>query len=164
MTSSMKLLTVAAAALVSVVSFETAHARPTALAQAQPSLPEGAGKEVVEKVCTACHGLDYLVPSQRTVQTWREIVDLMKAYGAEATDEQWTAITDYIIATLAHLNVNKGSADEYGMLFRVDAKTAQGVVAYRDTQGGFKTVDDLKKAPGLDAAQIDALNGRLIFE
>jgi hypothetical protein len=35
--------------------------------------------------------------------------------------------------------------------------------AYRDQQGGLKTIDDLKKAPGLDAAKIDALKDRLLF-
>lgn len=164
MTSSMKLVTAAAAAFLGVASLQAAHAHPVALVQAQPSLPDGAGKEVVEKVCTACHGLDYLVPSQRTVQMWREIIDLMKGYGAEASDEQWKAMTDYIVGTLAYLNVNKGSADEYGMLFRLDAKAAQAVVAYRDQQGGFKTIDDLKKAPGLDGARVDALKDRLMFQ
>jgi DNA uptake protein ComE-like DNA-binding protein len=40
---------------------------------------------------------------------------------------------------------------------------AEGVVAYRDARGGFKTIDDLKGVPELDAATIDALAPRLLF-
>jgi len=155
------------AAFLALTAFEAAHARvppPPLSAQGGAALPEGEGKAVVEKLCSACHGLDYVWPSQRTVQVWRETIDLMRAYGAEATDEQWKIITDYIVGNLAYLNVNKASADEFGMLFAIDEQAAQGVVAYRDTQGGFKTVDDLKKAPGLDGARIDALQARLILE
>ena len=128
------------------------------------TLRDGEGKALVEKLCTTCHGLDYVWPSQRTVQVWLETIDLMRGYGAEATDEQWKTVTDYIIGNLAYLQVNKAAAAEFGMLFGIDEQAAQGVVAYRETQGGFKTIDDLRKAPGLEAARIDALAARLIFE
>lgn len=155
----------AAASWLCVTSIETAHARAVAPAPArQSSLPDGEGKAVVEKLCSACHGLEYLVPSRRTVRNWLEVIELMKSFGAEATDEQWKTITDYIVGSLAHLNANKAGSDEFARLFRIDEKAAEAVVAYREKQGGFKTVDDLKKAPGLDAASIDALGDRLIFE
>jgi competence protein ComEA len=159
------LLAAAAASWLAVTSIETADARAAAPAAArQSTLPDGEGKAVVEKLCSACHGLDYLAPSRRTVRSWLETIELMKSFGAEATDEQWTTITDYIVASLAYLNANKAAADEFARLFRIDDKAAEAVVAYRDKQGGFKTIDDLKKAPGLDAARIDALQERLIFE
>lgn len=156
-------LAVALAAYLGLTSFGVAHARVGA-APAQASLPDGDGKAIVEKLCVSCHGLDYLWPSQRTVQVWRETIDLMRGYGAEATDAQWTTITGYIIGNLAYLNVNKATAEECGLVFGLTGKAAEGVVAYRDKQGGFKTIDDLRQAPGLDAARIDALQARLIFE
>lgn len=158
-------LTAALCAFAGTIAFDVAHARvPAAFAQGAGGLPEGEGKAVVEKLCSGCHGLEYLVPSQRTVRGWVEVIDLMRGYGAEATDDQWKTITDYIIANIAYLHVNKGAAEEFGLFFMLDEKTAQGVVAYRETQGGFKTAADLKQAPGLDAASIDALDARLIFQ
>ena len=151
------------------VVVETAHARvaPHAVQAATPpqadTLPEGAGKEVVARVCTACHGAEYITDTQRTIAAWRETIELMKGYGAMATDDEWKTISDYIIVTLAALNANKAPASDVAQFFSVDAKVAEGVVAYRDKQGGFKTIDDLKKAPGLDASKIDALQSRLIF-
>ncbi len=158
------LLAPAAAFWLGAASIDTAHARAAAPAPVQAALPEGEGRAVVEKLCSTCHGLEYVAPSQRSVRNWLETIDLMKSFGAEATDEQWTTITGYIIGTLAVLNVNKGAAEEFGLLFGITETAAQGVVAYRDKQGGFKTIDDLKKAPGLDAARVDALEERLIVE
>lgn len=133
-------------------------------APAQAGLPEGEGRAVVEKICSTCHGLEYLVPSRRSVRNWVETIELMKSFGAEATDEQWKTITDYIVDRLAVLNANKAAGDEFARLFHIDDKAAEAVVQYRDKQGGFKTVDDVKKAPGLDAARVDALGDRLIVE
>ena len=128
------------------------------------ALPDAPGKSVVAKVCTACHGIDYLVPSERTAPVWKDLLDLMKSYGAEATDDEWRTIHDYIMVNLAYLSVNKATADDVAAVFGVSVKIAEEVVAYRDTQGGFTTIDDLKKAPNLDAAKVDALALRLVFE
>ncbi|MBI3048267.1 MAG: helix-hairpin-helix domain-containing protein [Acidobacteria bacterium] len=150
---------------VSLSPFGATHARGVASPARQDSaLPDAPGRAVVEKVCTTCHGLDYLVPSERTAPVWRDTIDLMRGYGAEATDEQWKTITDYIIANLAHLSVSKATPEDIGLVLGVDEKIAQGVVAYRDKQGGFKTIEDLKKAPDLEPAKVDALKARLIFE
>jgi competence protein ComEA len=150
---------------IGVSSSAFVHARGAAPPAArQSALPEGEGKAVVEERCSSCHGLDYVAPSRRTVRNWLETIDLMKSFGAEATDEQWTTITAYIVGNLAYLNANKAAADEFARLFGIDDKAAEAVVAYREKQGGFKTIDDLKKAPGLDAARIDALKDRLIVE
>lgn len=135
-----------------------------AQASADEALPDAPGKPVVARVCIQCHGLEYVVPSGRSAQVWRDTLDLMRAYGAEASDEDWKTITDYIIVNLAHLNVNKATAEEIGPVFAVNEKVAQGVIAYRDKQGGFKTIEDLKKAPDLDPQKIDALKPRLTFE
>jgi len=158
------LLITAAASWLGVASIESASARAAAPPAAQAALPEGEGRAVVEKMCGTCHGLEYLAPSRRTVRNWLETIELMKSFGAEATDEEWKTITDYIVDSLAYLNANKGGADEFARLFHIDDKAGEAVVAYREKQGGFKTIDDLKKAPGLDAAKIDALTDRLIFE
>ena len=159
---------VLAAVLVVAMSFAIAQARASmpvrAQAPAEASLPDGPGRDVVQRVCTVCHGTDFITATERTVQVWRDTLDLMKGYGAEATDEEWTTVARYLIAQVAYLGVNKAAAEEIGLVFAVDEKVAQGVVAYRQTQGGFKTIDDLKKAPGLDPARIDAVKTRLTFE
>jgi competence protein ComEA len=72
-------------------------------------------------------------------------------------------VTDYLLVNLAHLQVNTATAEEMAPVLGVTMGVAEGVVAYRDARGGFKTIDDLKGVPELDAATIDALAPRLLF-
>ena len=141
-------------------------ARPAGAVSAtrqQAPLPEAPGKAVVEKVCTTCHGTEYIT-IERTVPAWRETIELMKAFGTVATDEEWKTVNVYIMANVAYLQVNRAPAEDFAAVFGVDEKTASEVVAYREKAGPFKTVDDLKKAPGLPAATVDAAQARLKFE
>ena len=135
-------------------------AKPTA---PPDGLPEAPGKAVLLRTCTACHGTDMIVDAPRTVPLWRDTLELMKNFGAEASDEDWKTIGDYLITQLAHLSVNKAPTEDVAQVFGIDQAMAQQVVEYRDKQGGFKTIDDLKKVPQLDAATVDALKARLIF-
>ena len=140
-----------------------------ALASAPPpqapadKLPEAPGKAVLTTMCTSCHGTDVITDAPRTVPSWVDTVLSMKDFGAQGSDEDWKAVTDYIVVNLAHLEVNKSTAAELAQVLRVSEKVAEGVVAYREKQGGFKAIADLKQAPGLDAATIDTLASRLIF-
>jgi len=45
----------------------------------------------------------------------------------------------------------------------VPAGIAEAIVAYRQANGDFKTLDDLKKVPGLDAVKVDAQKTRITF-
>ncbi|MBZ5560396.1 MAG: cytochrome c [Acidobacteriia bacterium] len=54
----------------------------------EPSLPEGEGKEVVERMCAdQCHGLSTVVSARLTKEQWDTTVKAMVARGAEGTDE-----------------------------------------------------------------------------
>lgn len=138
-------------------------APPQAEIPGAQALPEAPGREVLARVCSVCHGLDYLVPSDRTATQWRDTLATMKTAGALASDEEWKLMTEYVMANIAYLNVNKATTGDVGLVFGVEEKIAKGIVAYRDTQGGFKTLEELKQAPGVDAKRIEALKARLIF-
>jgi competence protein ComEA len=133
-------------------------------AQAPKDLPDAPGKPVVVGVCTSCHDAALIIDPPRTVAGWEDTLYAMKDFGAMATDEEWKTISDYLVANLALLDVNKAEAPHVQLVFGVSDTVAADVVAYRDKQGGFKTIDDLKKAPGLDAAKIEAVKERLLFK
>jgi competence ComEA-like helix-hairpin-helix protein len=97
------------------------------------------------------------------VTQWRDTIGAMKTAGAKASDEEWKTILDYIMGNLAFLNVNKASVDDVRLVLGVPEKVAQVVIAARDTQGGFKTIDDLKQIPDLDQQRIESLKARLTF-
>jgi competence protein ComEA len=47
------------------------------------------------------------------------------------------------------ININTASIDELTQLQKVGPKTAENIVAYRDANGPFKTLDDLKNVKGV---------------
>jgi competence protein ComEA len=143
---------------------EAARLLPAHEIEEQGSLPDAPGKDVVERACTSCHGVDYMTIGERTIPVWRETLDVMKSYGATASDEDWKTVTDYVIANLATVSVNKATPPEVALVLAMPAKAAEEVVAYRDKQGGFKSIDDLKKAPEVDSAHVEAVRSRLKFE
>ncbi len=66
------------------------------LAQAQVKLPDGDGKALVDKICSACHDLDTAVADKHTEKEWRSVVDTMINRGAEGTDEEFDKVVKYL--------------------------------------------------------------------
>jgi competence protein ComEA len=147
-----------------VICFSLATARAVEAQAAPEKLPDAPGKATVVGVCTSCHDSNLITDAPRTVAGWEDMLYAMKDFGAMATEAEWKTISDYLVTNLALLEVNKAEAAHVQLVFGVSDMVAADVVAYRDKEGGFKTIDDLKKAPGLDAGKIDALMERLIFK
>jgi hypothetical protein len=61
-------------------------------------LPEGHGKAVTERVCTACHDLEQVVQARMTKEGWSDVVDDMVSRGATATDSEADEIVAYLAA------------------------------------------------------------------
>jgi cytochrome c5 len=67
-----------------------------ATASAQQNLPEGPGKDTFAKVCSTCHGLDRPMALKRTKEAWSATVAEMAGFGADATQEDFQAIVNYL--------------------------------------------------------------------
>jgi len=63
--------------------------------QAQ-DLPDGAGKDLVVKVCTVCHDSARIVSKKWTKAEWNETVDKMAMRGAMASDDEFEIIVTYL--------------------------------------------------------------------
>ena len=61
------------------------------------AFPDGPGKAVLLKVCTQCHSADSIAEQHRSRDEWKDTIDAMKGYGAEATDEELAIILDYLV-------------------------------------------------------------------
>ena len=71
----------------------------TNLPPAKPvTLPNGAGKNLVETRCGLCHDLERVAIVKRGKQAWPVIVNNMVAWGATATPDEAKAISDYLAA------------------------------------------------------------------
>ncbi|HWF10566.1 MAG TPA: helix-hairpin-helix domain-containing protein [Bryobacteraceae bacterium] len=133
---------------------------PAALAQ---DLPAGKGKDVVEEVCGACHGADLVASRRATKQGWSYIVDDMVSRGATATNEQIAAINEYLAKNFGQVNVNKAPSAEIASVLEITSDQADAIIKYRTDHGDFKTIDDLKKAPGLETAKLDSKKDRVVY-
>jgi virginiamycin B lyase len=65
-------------------------------AAAQPSLPEGPGKAIVEGACVQCHGLDNIIRSGYSRSEWRTRVAMMVNVGAKLAPGDVDTVVDYL--------------------------------------------------------------------
>jgi competence protein ComEA len=131
---------------------------------AAQSLPEGPGKELVETICSECHEATRVIGQQRTKADWLLKVTEMLQEDQDVTQIERDTIIDYLAAHFPKkVNVNKADAKELENGLEISAKEAEAIVHYRADKGSFKTVDDLKKVPGLDSAKVEARKERLEF-
>src|SRR6202011_1408290 len=87
-----------------------------AVSAAGQSLPEGPGKEVVQRMCKPCHGLESVMRTRKTKDRWGDVVDDMVSRGATGTDDEIEQVIDYLSANFSgparKVNVNKAAAAE----------------------------------------------------
>lgn len=55
------------------------------------------GQELVQDVCTYCHNLDRLNGKHLTREEWRGLIKGMISEGAPVTDQEFSAILDYLV-------------------------------------------------------------------
>ena len=135
------------------------------LAGAQ-SLPDGPGKATFESVCSLCHTVAGPAGKQFTKPQWESKVIEMLQEEQDVTAEERSAILEYLTATFkpgGKIYVNIIAEKDLQNLLEISAKDAEAIVRYREQRGVFKSTDDIKKIPGLDATKIDAKKDRLAF-
>lgn len=134
---------------------------PAVMAQ---QLPDGPGKSTLQTVCTKCHDVNQVIARRRTATDWSMTLDKMITQGAEATDVQFGEILDYLIKNFRKpINVNQASAKSLEGELEISTKEAEAIVAYRERNAAFKSLDDLKKVPGLDPKKVDAAKDWVAF-
>ena len=135
-----------------------------ATSQAQ-DLPAGKDKDLVEKICGACHGTDIIAAMKASRQDWQDTVDDMISKGAMATAAEKTQLLDYLTTYLAEVkvNINKAAAKEIVAGLDLTAKDAAAIVKYRTDHGDFKAWADLVKVPGIDQKKLEAKKDSVLF-
>lgn len=134
---------------------------PFALAQ---DLPDGKGKDKVEMVCGACHGLEGVTAMNNTKSSWQDLIDDMRGRGADGSEEDFKTIANYLAKYFGPVvQVNKASAKDLQEQLELTGDEAAAIVKYRESNGGIKSWDDMAKVPGLDAKKIEPLKKRLKY-
>ena len=65
--------------------------------QTSPQLPDGNGKETVQKACGSCHALTTVTNAGHNKQEWTSVVNMMVNQGAPVPKDQIATLTDYLV-------------------------------------------------------------------
>jgi competence ComEA-like helix-hairpin-helix protein len=60
------------------------------------SLPDGAGKAIVQRMCVGCHSLKVVTSKRATHDQWNDTVQLMVSRGADGSDEDIESVINYL--------------------------------------------------------------------
>jgi competence protein ComEA len=127
------------------------------------TLPEGEGRAVLFKACAECHGPETVTAQRRTRAEWQGVVEDMVGRGAQASEDEIKALVTFLSINVGRVNVNRASDDELKAVVGLTADEAAAIVAYRTKEGVFKTLEDLKKVPGVDGNKLDERKDRIVF-
>lgn len=139
-----------------------------ALLASASQLPEGAGRQELERVCKQCHELARAISLRQDRDGWSQTLAKMSAYGMKCSAKESALVIDYLAKNypaeeLPKINVNTASAIELESGLSLRRSQSKEVLAYRARNGKFKSLDDLKKVPLIDADQIDSHKDRITF-
>ena len=131
-------------------------------------LPEGPGRAEIEKNCKTCHELARSVSPRQDRDGWTHTMNKMAAAGMKTSEKDFGLMLDYLVknypaADVEPVNVNTATAIELESALSLRRSQARALLAYRNEHGPFKTINDLKKVPGIDAAMIETKKSRIAF-
>lgn len=133
-----------------------------------PEFPAGDGRDTTLRLCTKCHSPTVILATGRDRDGWEAIISKMVTLGAVGTDEDFTQIADYLTASfppvaVQKVNINKATSPEIATALGISADDAKAIISYRDKTGSFKSLDDVKKVPGVDLKNLDARKDRIMY-
>lgn len=132
---------------------------PPMLVPSGEGLPDGPGKEVTVKACGTCHEARRAASVRLTPEGWAAVIDGMMKRGAQVSDQDYPIVLDYLSTHFLGeapqpLNVNTASQIDLESAGGLLRREAAAVIRYREKHGRFKSLDELKKVPGLDFKKI----------
>jgi virginiamycin B lyase len=69
-------------------------------ARSQSQLPEGAGKEIVQVACAACHSLNQVTNAGHSHEDWDTVLHQMVNVGAPVAPDKFDTVLDYLAKNL----------------------------------------------------------------
>lgn len=137
-------------------------------ARAASALPDGPGKQLTVQICGKCHSPEQAASLHQTRRAWEATISKMVGMGAQGTDDQLNEILDYLANNFpppppAPVNINTATPVELESSLVLLRTEAEAVIQYREKHGNFKSLDDLRKVPGLDFQKIEKEKSRIVF-
>jgi len=131
-------------------------------------MPEGPGREETQKLCSGCHELERSISLRQDRDGWKTTMNKMVSLGMQANEREFSVALEYLAANypaqaMPNLNVNTARAIDFESRLTLRRSEAAAIIEYRTKHGSFKSIEDLKKVPGIDPAKITVKKDILIF-
>lgn len=145
----------------------SAAARPVPAPQGN-TWPDGPGKQQFLQICSQCHGPENVLGQNMDASGWTDVINQMISNGAQGSDADFSAILNYLVTnfgpTPPKVAINKATAGNLHAWLNLPTDQAQAIVDYRTKNGDFKSLDDVKKVPGVDPKLLDAVRDKLTYD
>lgn len=131
-------------------------------------IPAGPGKDATVKYCANCHSAEQAVSLRQGKQEWAATIEKMVGMGAKIPDDSYDPILGYLTKHFGpdapiQIKVNQASAVDLESLLLLKRSEAKAIIQYRDEHGDFKSLDGLRKVPGVDFTKIEAKKDLIVF-
>ena len=130
-------------------------------------LPEGEGKQLVERLCVGCHSLEVVTSQRATKRGWASILDNMGTLGMDGSSDEIQTMLEYLTKNFAkvpaRINVNKATAKEIEMTLELTTKEAEAIVKYRQDHGDYKDWPSFSKAAEVDPKKLEGKKDLVTF-
>ena len=130
--------------------------------------PANPGLAAAQRMCSGCHEYERSISVRQDRDGWKATINKMLSMGAQGSDEGFTLVLEYLSANYQaqaapKLNVNSARAIDFESRLSLKRSEAAAVIEYRDKHGKFKSLEDLKRIPGVAVEKIEAKKEILVF-
>jgi competence protein ComEA len=133
-----------------------------------PAVRSGPGRAEMGKMCTGCHELARSVAPRQDRDGWIQTMTKMSAYGMKSTDKEFATVLNYLSTNypappIPPLNINTARAIELEARLSLLRSQAARLIAWREKNGPFESLSDLKKVPNIDFEKIESHKSSIVF-
>jgi len=133
------------------------------------TLPDGPGRQTVERVCGNCHTAELVSDRRGDLRTWTQTVNTMLNRGAKANPEEAAEIAAYLAmqfgtdVSVGPIRVNQYLTGELELALEIPEKEAEAIVNYRTTNGRIKNWEELITISGVDPLKLGLKRERIEY-
>lgn len=122
-----------------------------------------AAQEYVNLAQTIEDGQQLRIPSREEIrkyqETGKDVSGLLGAGGAAVNGS--VSASQKSGSSVALINLNTASKEELMTLNSIGAARAEAIVSYREQKGGFRTIEDIMKVPGIKNAAFQKIKDKI---
>jgi competence protein ComEA len=132
-------------------------------------MPDGPGKAETEKMCKGCHEIARSISPRQDRVGWSQTLAKMTAFGMKSTEADYELVLNYLSKSfpaedVQKVNVNTAQGIELESGLTLLRSQAKAIIDWREKNGPFKSLDDLKKIPGISPEKWDGKKDRISFQ